>query len=520
MNTPCEWTEFKTYLYRSGLAVRSGEKLAGRERTHLLLDGGMVSCPPERENELKAKYAEMISRGIRVYCVEMKPKHAFYMMVELDLKLADREIFPEELMRIASLLQRSVIAHAFAGYPDLDLTVAVTTAPSKTTTSSSGSPAIQSGIHFNWKIPVNLETAWTLRAWMMRDLEREMSTIPWVSTWQDMFDVCIFADNGLRMIGSRKAIPCTSCKGSSHKMNIQCGVCNNSGHLDQGRPYYLNFMMDKNGEIDTARTDKMKEAGEIYNLIDFCSIRPPPSVLPIPIDFGVEAGDTTYDIFKGKLHEWLEIDRNIKKVHAPAPQQSTKPKDGNKKNTELKTVLPETIEYNAISTYILSEFQGSPIATNIKKSEKGDVYIINTKCHWCCNKKDNHNHAFIYFILKASGCVQKCFSKHTYKNGPCEKYSSVVHKVPIHILELLFTSTKLQTARRAHKREELARHALASTAPITLPPPRPGALEAIRENGIRPYPKMGCDRLKERATTTTPLSSLIAAMKNSQHKII
>ncbi len=64
---------------------------------------------------------------------------------------------------------------------------------------------------------MTLDTAWVVRACVLRELEKRLSDIPWVETWQEMYDPCIFKDNGLRMVGSRKAIPCPTCKGASFR---------------------------------------------------------------------------------------------------------------------------------------------------------------------------------------------------------------------------------------------------------------------------------------------------------------
>lgn len=122
-----EWSDFRAFIYTTGLAIRKGEKALGREKTHLLLDGGIISCPPERQREFNSKYAEALFKGVKLFCVEMKPKHAVYMMSEFDLKLRDRPINDEELRLVVRIVQ-TVIVKAF---PESETILAVLTAPPK-----------------------------------------------------------------------------------------------------------------------------------------------------------------------------------------------------------------------------------------------------------------------------------------------------------------------------------------------------------------------------------------------------
>lgn len=122
-----EWTEFRSYVYSTGLALRRGEKALGRDQSHLLLDGGIIACPPDRQSEFNKKYAEALFKGVKVFCVEMKTKHAIYMMSEFDLKMRDRSINDEELGLLVRIVQR-IIVKAFPGH---NHNVAVLTAPPK-----------------------------------------------------------------------------------------------------------------------------------------------------------------------------------------------------------------------------------------------------------------------------------------------------------------------------------------------------------------------------------------------------
>ena len=65
-----EWNDFKTYAWSSGFWVKKGEKKLGRNTTHLLLDGGMLEVPPEKEQEFLDAYARSFLMGLDLYVVD------------------------------------------------------------------------------------------------------------------------------------------------------------------------------------------------------------------------------------------------------------------------------------------------------------------------------------------------------------------------------------------------------------------------------------------------------------------
>jgi len=208
-----DWNEFRTYIYCNGLGVKKGEKLLGRKPTHLLLDGGRVIVPPEREQEFLEKYAVAFGKGLDLFVVEMKSDPCFFFMSEFDMKFPlEKPMNQEQLYSFVRVVQ-SVMFQAF---PDFDVTAGVSTAPIAETHTTDGRPALKCGVHVNWRVPVNLETAWILRAWILRELStRLVDDFPQMEAWTEAYDPCILLDNGLRMIGSKKATPCDVCKGES-----------------------------------------------------------------------------------------------------------------------------------------------------------------------------------------------------------------------------------------------------------------------------------------------------------------
>lgn len=507
------WTPFRSYIYSSGLMVRSGDK--GREMTHLLLDGGIVSCPPDQQREFNARYAEALANKVPLFCVEKKTAPAFYMMSEFDLKLRDRAITDDELKLIVRIVQSTVVK-AFA---NADHILAVLTAPPKDTKLKDGTPAVQSGIHFVWKIPVSIDTAWQLRAWILRELDAGASTsvVPWAESWSEMYDACVFLDNGLRMVGSNKAAKCTACDGKSFKRDKDsgsvCASCQNAGRLDLGRPYELLFVADDKGDPDASLTATYKDPSHVVELVELCSIRVMPDDPPVPISGGDEA----------QLAKWVVIDKAaVKKSRSqPQPRGTPGPKKESKRD-DMVELIPTAPEYGLIARYVLTEFTGTPIATHIRKTEAGDLYIINSKCHWCANKNGEHSHSNVYYMLGPRGCSQKCFCAKTQANGrACLSFTSRPHPVPADVLEAIFTPAVLKTREREESRARLMQALTPRPVPYTvpsragtginLPEPAPGAVDRLRRRGI--------EKKVDYATIAAPQFSatdFLATLKNTK----
>ena len=276
-----EWNDFKTYVYRTGLGVKSGEK-KGKVITHLLLDGGTVAVPPDREQEFLEKYAKELLAGTDLYVVEMKTEPCFFFMSEFDIKMR-RDINQEELLQFVRVVQ-SVMDVAFPYLEDADSNVGVLTVDSKPSKTKDGIECIQSGVHLNWRIPVDLNTAWLLRAWIIRTLDQQLPPLasgmfPLLEPWFDCYDPCVLLKNGLRMVGSKKAECCEKCRGKrafQSDKGAACEICKSVGRIDKGRPYHLAMVLDRHGDPIPEALEYYQSPANIIDLVKFLSIRCPP----------------------------------------------------------------------------------------------------------------------------------------------------------------------------------------------------------------------------------------------------
>lgn len=482
------WTNLRRWIYREGYAIKKGDGTKRGSETHLFLNGGRCEIPDEKNAQFLSLYARSLFEDDWVYVVEKKTTPIFYFMNEFDIKIRDREMTRDELDRIVRIVQR-VMSSAF---PGRDVRLAVCTAESKPATLDDGTPVIQSGLHLLWRVTVDGETAWQLRAWILRALEAEMTDMPLATRWAEAFDDCIFRLNGLRMLGSRKAIICPQCKGQSYKREGRdddewgtvCSGCQDIGRIDLGRPYSLLYVAGPDGAPDEEFTLKLKR--DPMALVLFTTIRAinPDGTRPNKaMEIAFPDAETKATVIADAKRDKSQKKHDTKAKKGPqkdavaVKDADAKAKKKQERRDSLEDLSPDTLQYPAISEYIRNEFNGLPNVIGIKKGGSGDFYIVNSDCHYCYNKGGMHNHSSVFYVLRPKGCVQRCFCPKDIVQPAggkrCSAYVSKAHPVPSDLQELIFSEGVLRTRRREERRAKLAAEVFASTMQ---PPPPPASV--------------------------------------------
>ena len=421
------------------------------------------------------------------------------------------------------IIQAKVITIAF---PETDASVAVCVAPpKKVTLDDKVTEVVQSGIHLLWRIPVNLDTAWVLRAWMLREIEKNMSDLKIATRWSEVFDTAIFRDNGLRMIGARKATVCPTCKGKSYKRANRgdewgdvCVGCNNVGRIDLGRPYILLYMANREGApMETETTRLLKDPCALIRATTIRAIQPDGTRIVAPIEINYPSEEFRLLAMQFVQHDKSD-DRKSRKKTGNKKTVSKKPADAaaqaqkrSEQRDSLKEITPDNPAFTAISEYITNEFNGAPVPSHIKKSASGDVYVINTKCNFCANKGGEHAHSTVYFVMRPSGCVQRCFCMKDaiQPNGlvSCPRYVGKPRRVPSGVLEIIFSKVVLRVLHKTEIRAKLA----TDTMSVRTVPIKPISMHTKQYE----Y-KTARIRVSPYCTTT----SFLNAVKNANYRIL
>lgn len=476
-----DWHETRRWLYNEKFAIKKGERVKKDDESHLALDGGRFMIPDTKNAEFLNRYAHSLFNGDWLYMIELKTTPAFYYMIELDVKKKDSELSDEEKRRIVRVIQ-GVMSQAF---PEHGVNVVVSTAPPKASNLDDGTPATQSGMHLNWRIPVDIMTAWQLRSWIISEFETQLADIQISTSWSDAFDSCIYQANGLRMIGSRKAMVCPSCRGQSYKRTDDwgqiCAGCQNVGRLDMGRPYELWIAAGRDGEEIPADTRLIR--GDPMTLVLATTIRAIDAegkrIPPVQITFPSEE-------LRKRITSAAKAEKSKKKGAVVKPKQGADKDPVAAKDLEeqarkkeerrdaLEDLQPSSDKFKAISEYLTREFKfrfthtwpdGHTTeelsgVTHIKQSGAGDVYIVNTDNRYCMNKGGHHAHSTVFFVLRPTGCVQRCFcpkdSIQPHGGKRCSAFISKPHKLPRALRELIFSHGVLRTGKIEEKRIKLS----------------------------------------------------------------
>jgi hypothetical protein len=250
--------------------------------------------------------------------------------------------------------------------------------------------------------------------------------------WYDGYDPCVLLENGLRMIGSKKAEPCPTCRGecvykrgkkttsagpnaaSADKLTPDdvggvCETCQSVGRLDKGRPYRLVMVVDRDGNPIPEAIEYYGQPQNAADLVKFLSIRCPPNVPEYATSAKISFPD---EATKKRLVEAATIDRrDVRKQKKPAAAAKTPAQiaeDRDRKRDELVDVPGDDPIFDALSKFVIGEFRGAPIVTRIKRTASKDCYIANTHCHFCENK--------VLWMLTTS---IKLFIQYTIGRGAC-----------------------------------------------------------------------------------------------------
>lgn len=428
--TAGDWTTFRTWIYSSGLAIRKGA--AVKKVTHLCLNGAKINVPPERESEFRLQYARSLSLSEPLYVVEMKTDPVYYFMAEFDIKTIETPINLECALELVNIIQTRVMSRAF---PENDVSVLMFTVEPKSCKLSNGMPAVQSGIHLIWKIPVVQETAMRLRGWIMREFDSRAAFVRSVVPWQEAYDPCVYDKNGLRMVGARKAERCKACVGEGQNPKEPCVECGGLRYFDCGRPYSFSRAIDREGVVDLEKTSRLSELINLCELVDLSTIRVSPGVTDVKISYA----DSSIRI---QSSEWLKCDMKMFRNKPEKTQAANKPVGLKDTKGGFADTNPQSPEYKECVKLVNKVYGASIVTTNVLKTENGAKFIVHTKSHSCENKKGDHGSSNVYYQVSVLGICQRCFCKKVYADGPCHKFYGQLYKLDDETKMLIFPNSK------------------------------------------------------------------------------
>ena len=317
-------------------------------------------------------------------------------------------------------------------------------APQSTSSSSSPTERVKFGIHLVYpNILVGSQEAMYMREALVRKLESEVDPSLAPLGWAQAVDNAPYVSSGLRMLGSCKTVPCSTCHGGSKRK--ECDSCSGKGkelEPPDGRPYSLRFVFE-GGKVDDETTSHFSSPTALVSLLMHNSIRSQST--STSIGWTKYAGCPEYD------EEMLRPGRSGPPKHPPREtvfKEDARVMRGWKNmtlvsNSDVIRVLHKCVTHVS-SCYAKLSVQSA------KYDEKNRAYYVTVRGdgeNYCFNKGANHRSNRIWFHVSEKGICCRCFCRCNTGEGrktgkPCSDFSSFTKTIANKDLLVLFPARK------------------------------------------------------------------------------
>jgi hypothetical protein len=351
--------------------------------THFLLDGGIWCIPKEQYPEFLNLLAVDLQNGERHYICENRTP-IFKFICDIDL-FEDTVVTTEQISKIVTILQETV--NEYYGSQK----VIICGADSKTVKKSIGEEKevelVKSGFHLVWPdIWISVDNAKRLRILFIKQLIEHFGERESHNTWDDVVDLAVYEDNGLRMVGCRKMAICKSCK-NKKEFRESCESCDGLGKKDENRVYTPKLVIG-----DCERT---------Y----FSSIT----------NYNVMLYETSIYNYRDNKETGM-----IKECNVDITKKKRTVKVATTNEDQLTLKVESFIKRNYKATH------GKVKIVKLIKQE--NCFYAEPDDNFCINVDRNHTSSGVYFQITQSGICQRCYCKKETldgrSHGPCKHYSS------------------------------------------------------------------------------------------------
>jgi len=358
--------------------------------THFLLDGGIWGVPKEKYSEFLDLLAIDLQNGEKHYICENRTP-VFKFICDIDM-FEEEHVSIEEISKITNTIQEIVTEYYNSNK------VIICGADSKTVTIND-KQLVKSGFHLIWPdIWITVENAKKLRILFIEKL----ITIYGESNWEDIIDLAVYEDNGLRMVGCRKMAICKSCK-NKKEFRENCLTCEGSGKKDENRVYSPKAVL---GDCDKTYF------GSICN-------------------YSVMVYETSIYNYNG-----VSATPMIKECNVELKE---------KKKKAVKNSIETNDLILKVEGFIKRNYKATHSKIKITKFVKNEnCYYAEPDDNFCINVNRNHSSSGVYFQITPTGICQRCYCKKESlegrSHGLCKHFSST--EIPLtKVLQTLLFGT-------------------------------------------------------------------------------
>ena len=363
--------------------------------THFLLDGGIWSIPKENYSEFLRLLAVDLQNGEKHYICENRTE-VFKFICDIDM--FDDIIINIDSIKIITLKLQEIINIYFG-----DFKVIICGSDSKNVKVNE-IEMIKSGFHLVWPdIWLSVDTAKKIRILFIEKLIEHFGERESYNKWEDVIDLAVYEDNGLRMVGCRKIALCKSCK-NKKEFRETCETCKSAGKIDENRIYSPKAVLG---------TCEKTYFGSICN-------------------YSVMLAETSIYNYTGHLATVL-----IKELEVTLTKKTKVKKS---ENDEVISKLENFIKKNYKNKFKI-----------VKLTKNENCYYAQPDDNFCLNVNRQHTSSEIYFQITPNGICQKCYCKKETSigriSGPCKDYASDI--LPLNkILQMLLFGEKIKSRKK------------------------------------------------------------------------
>ena len=357
--------------------------------THYLLDGGIWKVPLSEYQKFLQLLATDLNAGEKHYISENKTP-IFKFICDLDF-FEESVISVSQIEHIVKVIQE--IVNEYFG----NQKIIICGADSKKVIVNE-IERTKSGFHLVFpKLWVSIETSKKLRILFIEKLIETFKERETYNKWEDVVDLSVYEDNGLRMVGCRKIGICKGCK-NKKETRENCQLCEGVGKKDENRVYKPVSVLPKS---------------ESY----FNSIK----------------NDYYVMLLETSIYNYANFEETplLKEINVVVTSKNRKKNKNSKSiNNDLNTKIENFIKRNY--------FKCSVKKVNFTEN----TYYIEVDDNFCMNVNRNHTSSNIYFQIKPTGICQRCYCKRETVDGRlhgmCKEYISKEIPLNITLKKLLF----------------------------------------------------------------------------------
>ena len=351
-----------------------------KARSHVLMDGGVLSIPFDKLDEFCEQYVEAVKNEEKLFLVEQKtPTYNFF----IDIDYKDRDAM--DLVYMKKMTR--VICDKVKTLGGRDCLICVAK-PKKT-----DKDMIKTGVHMNWPgFVVDQKGAMNVRDHVIATL----SSVFRNKDWNQIIDLSVYKGSGFRIPWSYKKGKHVACNGQG------CQECD-AGKVTE--PPYLPIFRYTYG--------------------------------PVMCLMNTMSQDPSVDVFKDSI-----IRTEVTDVATIPPLDGKRKLEGSFTQAQMKDEFRDSETIANLEAFIRAHMEGQANAHVTKIFTHKKHFLVSTTSKYCENLGRSHNSNHVWFHVVGSVIFQKCFCDCETvlgrRSGFCGDFRGREHRLPDVVVKKLY----------------------------------------------------------------------------------